>query len=46
MILSNIVALFHVFTHVVVVAMASPLLGAIEEFDPSTEDIYSLFRKT
>ena len=43
MILSNIVALFRVFTHVVVVAMASPLLGAIGEFDPSTETfiIYS-----
>ena len=37
MILSNIVALFRVFTHVVVVALASPLLGAIGEFHPSTE---------
>ena len=37
MILSIIVALFRVFTHVVVVAMASPLLGAIGEFYPSTE---------
>ena len=37
MILSIIVALFRVFTHVVVVAMASPLLGAIGEFHPSTE---------
>ena len=37
MILSNTVALFRVFTHVVVVAIASPLLGAIGEFDPSTE---------
>ena len=37
MILPNIVALFRVFTHVVVVAMASPLLGATGEFDPSTE---------
>ena len=37
MILSNTVALFCVFTHVVVVAMASPQLGANGEFDPSTE---------
>ena len=40
-ILSNIVALFRVFTHVVVVAMASPLLGATFH-----RDIYSLFGKT
>ena len=37
MILSIIVALFRAFTHVVVVAMTSPLLGAIGEFHPSTE---------
>ena len=37
MIPSNIVSLFRVFTLVVVAAMASPLLGAIGEFEPSTE---------
>ena len=37
MIPSNIVSLFRVFTPVVVAAMASPLLGAIGEFEPSTE---------
>jgi len=37
MISSSIVSLFRVFTVVVVAAMASPLLGAIGEFDPTTE---------
>ena len=37
MIPSNIVSLFRVFTLVVATAMASPLLGAIGEFEPSTE---------
>jgi len=37
MIPSNIVSLFRVFMVVVVAAMASPLLGAIGEFDPTTE---------
>ena len=37
MILSIIVALFRVFTHVVVVAMDLPLLGAIGKLDPSTK---------
>ena len=40
---SNIVSLSRVFTLVVVAAMASPLLGAIREFQPSTKTftIYS-----
>ena len=37
MIPSNTVSLFCVFTLVVVAAMASPLLGAIGEFEPTTE---------
>ena len=37
MIFSNIVLLFCVFTHVVVAAMASPLLGVIGEFDSKTQ---------
>ena len=37
MIHSNIVSLFRVFTIVVVATMASPLLGAIGEFEPLTE---------
>ena len=37
MIPSNTVSLFRAFTLVVVAAMASPLLGAIGEFEPTTE---------
>ena len=37
MIRSNYVVLFRVFTHVVVVAMDLPLLGAIGKLDPSTK---------
>ena len=37
MIPSNFVVFFRVFTHVVVVAMDLPLLGAIGKLDPSTE---------
>ena len=48
MIPSNIVSLFRVFTLVVVTAMASPLLGATGEFEPSTETftVYSLLQTT